>query len=122
MYISASSSLFTAQSISFHSRMTFLLPFIYFTYPTSLQSYLHLFNSTLLSILDNHAPLKTVTCSARPNKPFITPEILSQKSKRSKLETIYHRTKTPESRNSFKSQAKLVAKLISASKHSIIKL
>src|SRR3989442_14911933 len=38
--------------------------------PTSLQSYLHLFNSTLLSILDNHAPLKTVTCPARPKKTF----------------------------------------------------
>src|SRR5207247_8505961 len=38
--------------------------------PTSLQSYLHLFNSTLLSVLCKHAPLKTITCPLYPNKPF----------------------------------------------------
>src|SRR3989442_14340675 len=66
---------------------------LFFSPPsTSLQSYLHLFNSTLLSVLDKHAPLKTVTCPARPKKPFITPEILSQKSKRSKLETIFRKS------------------------------
>src|SRR3989442_9414160 len=91
------------------------------TPPTSLQSYLHLFNSTLLSILDNQAPLKTITCPARPNKPFITPEILSQKSKRSKLEAIYRKIRTAESRNNFKSQAKLLANLISSAKRTYYK-
>src|SRR3989442_4692616 len=42
-----------------------------FPYTTLFRSYLHLFNSTLLSVLDKHAPLKTVTCRARPNKPSI---------------------------------------------------
>src|SRR2546425_4193101 len=100
--------------------MIFSLPLYFPHLPlTSLQSYLHLFNSTLLSILDNHAPLKTVTCPARPKKPFITPEILSQKSKRSKLETIFRKSRTTESRNNFKSQAKLVANLISSSKRTL---
>src|SRR3989442_1419236 len=48
-------------------------------------------------------------------KTFITPEILSQKSKRSKLETIFRKSRNTESRNNFKSQAKLVANLISSS-------
>src|SRR2546425_12733858 len=102
--------------------MIFSLPLYFPHLPlTSLQSYLHLFNSTLLSILDNHAPLKTVTCPARPKKPFITPEILSQKSKHSKLETIFRKSRTTESRNNFKSRAKLVANLISSSKRTYYK-
>src|SRR6267154_4749535 len=75
----------------------------------------------LSAIREIGAPLKTVTCSARPNKPFITPEILSQKSKCSKLETIYLRTRTTESRNNFKLQSKLVAKLIFTSKQTYYK-
>src|SRR2546425_12723058 len=54
-------------------------------------------------------------------KIFFTPEILSQKSKRSKLETIFRKSRTTESRNSFESQAKLVANLISSSKRTYYK-
>src|SRR4029077_11124457 len=84
--------------------------------PISLESYLLLFNTTLTTILDKHAPVKTVTCSSRPHKPFITEEILSEKSKRSKLETIYRRSKTPDSQINFKFQSRKVAKLISTAK------
>src|SRR5678815_192505 len=84
--------------------------------PISLESYLLLFNTTLTTLLDKHAPVKSVTCSSRPHKPFITEEILSEKSKRSKLETIFRRSKTPESQTNFKLQAKKVAKLISTAK------
>ena len=84
--------------------------------PISLESYLLLFNTTLTAILDKHAPVKTVTCSSRSHKPFITEEILSEKSKRSKLETIYRRSKTPDSQTNFKVQSKKVAKLISTAK------
>jgi len=83
---------------------------------TSLESYLHLFNNTLTSILDNHAPLKTISSPSRPHKPFVTPEILIEKSRRSKLETAYRHSRTPDSRNAFKTQARYVAKLISAAK------
>ena len=89
--------------------------------PSTLESYLHLFDSTLTTILDKHAPLKSVTCSARPHKPFITPEILAQKSKRSKLETIFRRTRSPESFNNFKTQSKHVAKLITTAKRTYYK-
>src|SRR6185436_4594949 len=86
------------------------------TPPNSLESYLDLFNSTLNNLLDKHAPVKSVTCSSRPHKPFITEEILSEKSKRSKLETIFRRSKSPESQTNFKLQSKKVAKLISTAK------
>ena len=88
------------------------------THPSSLQSYLHLFNSVLSTILDKHAPLKTITCSTRKHKPFITPLILDEKSKRSKLETIYRRHKTNNTENDFKIQSRLVSRLIAISKRS----
>ena len=85
---------------------------------SSLDSYVSLFNSTLSSILDKHAPPKTVSCSSRPRKPFITPEIISEKKKRSKLETIYRRSKTPANLHNFKIQSKHVSKLITTSRRS----
>ena len=88
------------------------------TKPTSLRSYLHLFNSILSAILDKHAPLKTITCSSRSHKPFITPLILEEKSKRSKLETIYRRHRTTSTLNDFKIQSRLVSRLIANSKRS----
>jgi hypothetical protein len=87
------------------------------TLPTSLKSYLTLFNTTLSSILDKHAPFKTIACSSRPHKPFITPDILAEKSKRSKLETLHRRNKNdPASCTEYKTQARHVAKLIAAAK------
>ena len=85
---------------------------------SSLESYVSLFTSTLSSILDKHAPSKTVSCSSRPRKPFITPEIISEKKKRSKFETIYRRSKTPANLNNFKTQSRHVSKLITASRRS----
>src|SRR6267154_1284240 len=46
----------------------------------SLSSYLDLFSSTISLLLDKHAPSKTITCSSKIPKPFITPAILKQKS------------------------------------------
>src|SRR6478609_4594040 len=70
--------------------------------PSDLQSYSTLFSSTLSSLLDKHASLKTISCNSKPNKPFITPEILREKTKRSKLETIYRRSKTDQNKTNFK--------------------
>src|SRR6478609_6124353 len=79
--------------------------------PSDLQSYSTPFSSTLSSLLDKHAPLKTISCNSKPNKPFITPEILREKTKRSKLETIYRRSKTDQNKTNFKNQSKLVPNL-----------
>src|SRR6476469_6018689 len=86
---------------------------------SDLQSYSTLFSTTLSSLLDKHAPLKTISCTSRPNKLFITPEILREKTKRSKLESIYRRCKTKQNKVNFKNQSKLVAKLVTASKQSL---
>ena len=62
---------------------------------TTLQSYIETFTSTLSSLLDKHAPLKNDSCSSKTQKPFITPDIRSEKVKRSKLETIYRKSRRP---------------------------
>ena len=80
---------------------------------TTLETYLAQFTSCLSSILDKHAPLKTISCNDRSHKPFITKEILTEKAKRSELETIFRRTRMPTDLLNLKTQAKRVAKLIS---------
>jgi len=74
-----------------------------YTNPSStVENYSQQLSSVLLSILDMHAPLKTICCRSNPRKPFITDEIMEQKSKRSKLESIFRKDKKknpPEKRN-----------------------
>src|SRR6476619_1962944 len=63
------------------SQLTYFLHlFILILLPSDLQSYSTLFSSTPSSLLDKHAPLKTISCNSKPNKSFITPEILREKT------------------------------------------
>ena len=87
----------------------------------SVETYLHLFDHTMTSLLDKHAPLKSVTCPFRESKPYITQHIINEKHKRSKLETIYRRRKTAANLLNYKTQAQLVAKLITLSKRTHFK-
>jgi hypothetical protein len=89
---------------------------LYTSPPTSLAQYLQLFTSTLSILLDKHAPLKSVSCPSHPPKPYITPEIKKEKAKRSKLETIFRKSKTLLNHLNFKAQAKIVTKLVTASR------
>ena len=69
---------------------------------STVASYSQQLHSVLSSILDKHAPVKTITCRSNPRKPFITDDILTQKSKRSKLESIFRKDKKrnpPEKQN-----------------------
>ena len=86
--------------------------------PLSLPSFLHLFSTTLSSLIDKYAPLKTVSCPTRTRKPFITDFILKQKSLRSKLESAYRRNKTDATKLAFRTQAKVVSKLITNARRS----
>ena len=94
-----------------------ILPSCLHTSPaTTLSLYLQQFTSTLSALLDKHAPQKTTSCLSRPHKPFITPEIKKEKSKRSKLETIFRKDMTPLNKANFHDQAKIVTKLITAAR------
>jgi hypothetical protein len=85
------------------------------------EAYLDHFNSTLTSILDKHAPLKTFTCSNRTNKPYFSQTIRLEKAKRAKLETRYRRTRSPIDQQNYKTQAHYVAKLITSARRSYFK-
>jgi hypothetical protein len=65
---------------------------------------------------NKHAPLKTINCRSRPNKPFVTPELIEQKSKRSRLETAFRRNRSPENKSAYKTQCSLVSRLITRAK------
>lgn len=84
--------------------------------PDTLTSYTTLFSSTLSTIIDKHAPLKTISFPSKPKKPFITPAILEQKKIRSRLESVYRRTRSPLDLLNFKTQARYLAKLITTSR------
>ena len=79
-------------------------------------------STTLSSHLDKHAPFKTNFCSSLKHKPFITNKILTEKSKRSKRETLFPKNKhTPNCecfKSKFKEQAKKVANLFSLERRS----
>ena len=88
---------------------------LYSSPPTNLSDYLTEFNSVLSSLVDKHAPPRTVTCSSS-HKPFSSPEIKVAKAKRSRLETIYRRSRSPADLANFKQQSKLLSKLITSAK------
>ena len=84
--------------------MIFFHP-LYSSPATTFTAYVTQFNSVLQDLLDKHAPLKTISCRSTPNKPYITDEIKKAKSLRSKLETIYRKTKSSDAKSNFKRQA-----------------
>ena len=89
---------------------------LYSSPASNLSDYLSLFKSTLSTLLDKHAPMKTVSCKSKPDKPFITQEIREQKAKRARLETIYRKTKTQAHKDAYKAQAHHVTKLITTAR------
>jgi hypothetical protein len=89
---------------------------LYSSPSATLDSYLCQFNSTLSTLLDKHAPLKSISFQSKIRKPFITDEIVKAKSIRSKLETIWRKQKSDENKKKFKTQAKIVNKLITKSR------
>ena len=78
------------------------------------------FSSTLRSILDIHAPIKTKTVVQRPHTPWINPEILQAKRERSRLERCCRRWKSPFDRKKFRAQCNSVRSLISKAKSSFL--
>ena len=74
------------------------------------------FESVLSTLLDEHAPPKQIFCRANKTKPFITPDILSQKKERSRLESIFRLNNTLENEALYKRQATRVNRMVTKSK------
>jgi exonuclease III len=62
--------------------------------PTNLSDLVDSYNTTLSSLLDKHAPLKTKTIHAKPRNPWFTPALSKLKSARRHLEKIWLRTRS----------------------------
>ena len=85
---------------------------------TTLSEFLFCFKSVVTTVLNKHAPLISVNCSTKHSQPFITPEIRKAKSLRSRLETIWRKSKSTLDKDNFKKQSKVLNKLLTAAKRS----
>ena len=52
-----------------------------------------LYHTTLSSLLNKHAPIKTRTCSSRPKEPWMSEAILVEKRKKRQLERAWRHSK-----------------------------
>jgi len=69
--------------------------------PTDLSDLVESYNSTLATLLDKHAPLKTKSIHAKPPSPWFTPALSKLKSAHRHLERIWFHTHSPNDINSF---------------------
>ena len=60
--------------------------------------------------------MKTSSVPSTPSKPFITPEIRREKSKRARHESIFRSTKSKTDKENYKAQSKIVSKMITVSR------
>jgi hypothetical protein len=66
------------------------------------------FHTVLSTLIDKHAPSKTISCPSSPNKPFYSADLKTEKSKRSKLETIFRKpNSTNKDKQKYLNQCKL---------------
>ena len=81
-----------------------------------LESLLALYNTTLIGLLDKHAPLKTRTITIRPSAPWYTENIRVEKQKRRALERRWRRTGLQVDHERFVDQCRVVNEFISQAK------
>ena len=74
--------------------------------------HLTLYNTTLIGLLDKHAPLKTRTITIRPSAPWYTEDIREEKQKRRALERRLRRTGLTVDRERFVDQCQVVNEFI----------
>ena len=75
------------------------------------------YHSTLSSLIDKHAPLKTKNCSSRRKDPWITDEFLAAKRKKRNLEKTWRRTKFSFDKFSLTKQTHICNNLLSKAKN-----
>ena len=84
--------------------------------PNDLTREVELYNSELLNILDNHAPLATQQVTIRPAAPWYTDEIKCEKRIRRRLERRWRVTRQSSDRLNFTRQCHRVSELLSSSR------
>ena len=64
--------------------------------PPNLSDLVEAYNTTLSSLIDSHAPLKTKTIRVKPINKWFTPALSTVKSARRQLEKLWLRTRSPD--------------------------
>jgi len=67
--------------------------------PRNLSDLVEAYNTTLSSLIDKHAPLKTKTIRAKPINKWYTPDLSTLKSARRHLEKLWLHTRSPNHLN-----------------------
>ena len=80
------------------------------------ETLLNLYDSTLISALDKHAPLTQKTIKSRVFKPWLDEEVLAERRKRRQLERIMRKNKSNNNISDYKIQNNLVNRLIDRKK------
>ena len=71
--------------------------------PTDLNALVDSYNSTLASLLDKHAPIKTKTVRSKPHQPWFTSALSKLKSARRRLERLWRSTHSTHDLRLFRS-------------------
>ena len=74
------------------------------------------FNKTVVEILDEHAPMRTITLKGEVKKPWYDTDIHQARKKRRQLERKYRKTNLEIHRQMFKDQSQVVFDLINQRK------
>ena len=74
------------------------------------------FNTKMVSILDNHAPEKSNSCTVRPRYPWYDNSINDQRRLRRKYERRWRKCGSPEDKKVYVDQKTLVNQLIDKAK------
>jgi hypothetical protein len=69
-----------------------------------INSLVTLYNSTLSSLLDKHAPERTITCSPRSSNPWFSSTLLIEKRRKRRLERLWRKTGKTSDRLAFRKQ------------------
>ena len=81
----------------------------------------HLYNETMSSLLDKHAPTRTIRCSSRKRVPWFSPELNTAIHQRRRLERLWRRTQCAAYRAAFVRQRNLVRSMVTKHKRAYYK-
>ena len=85
---------------------------INFISDVGLDLFVNVFTSTVRTILDRHAPWKTVKCCNRKNQPFYDRELRDQKRIKSRFESRWRRNKTRANFDAYRTQVQRFSVLL----------
>ena len=88
--------------------------------PSDLDKLVDCYNTTLVDLLDRHAPLKTKTVTVRPQVPWYSEEMREAKRERRRLERKWRSTRSAADFELFKKKKNRVTYLLKEAKSAFL--